>query len=98
MKRKWFLIHHPGRKDRTIRIDSFPDEVGKKPLMGGEVRTRENNYRYGRYEVRMKPPGRGAGQGSATGFLATMFTFHTPRNRFCGKTTSKWRAAVKMHS
>jgi len=60
----------------------FSDEIGEKPLMGGEVRTRENNYRYGLYEVRMKPPGRGTEQGTATGFLATMFTFHTPRNRF----------------
>lgn len=59
----------------------YSDEIGDKPLMGGEVRTRECNYRYGRYEVRMKPPNRGEEPGCASGFLATMFTYYTPRNR-----------------
>ena len=59
----------------------YSDEVGDKPLMGGEMRTRECNYRYGRYEMRMKPPSRGDEQGCASGFLATMFTYYTPRNR-----------------
>jgi len=59
----------------------YSEDIGDKPLMGGEVRTRERNYRYGRYEVRMKPPSRGTEKGSASGFLATMFTYHTPRNR-----------------
>jgi len=59
----------------------YSEDIGDKPLMGGEVRTRECNYRYGRYAVRMKPPARGTEKGCATGFLATMFTYYTPRNR-----------------
>jgi beta-glucanase (GH16 family) len=47
--------------------------VAAKPLQSGELRTRFNNFRYGRYEVRMKPP-------TATGnFIATMFAFRTPK-------------------
>ena len=60
----------------------YSDAIGDKPLMGGEIRTRECNYRYGRYEMRMKPPGRGDETGCATGFLATMFTYYTPRNLY----------------
>ena len=36
-----------------------PFQVGKvasKPLVSGELRTRRNMFRYGRYEVRMKAP------------------------------------------
>ena len=38
---------------------STPFQVGKvasKPLVSGELRTRRNMFRYGRYEVRMKAP------------------------------------------
>jgi hypothetical protein len=54
--------------------------VGDKAMSGGEVRSAENNYRFGRYEMRMKPPDPANGQpGTADGFLATMFIFHTPK-------------------
>src|SRR5260221_6879312 len=39
----------------------------------GERRTKYNNYRYGRYEVRFHAPA------AAGGFLATMFAFRTPK-------------------
>ena len=32
------------------------DKVASKPLVSGELRTRRNMFRYGRYEVRMKAP------------------------------------------
>jgi hypothetical protein len=47
--------------------------VPAKPLRSGELRTKLNNYRYGRYEVRLKPP---AGNGN---FISTLFVFRTPK-------------------
>ena len=47
--------------------------VPAKPLHSGEMRTKFNNYRYGRYEVRMKPPTSGGN------FISTMFVFRTPK-------------------
>jgi endo-1,3-1,4-beta-glycanase ExoK len=48
-------------------------EVAAKPVRSGELRTKFNNYRYGRYEVRLKPPV------SAGNFISTLFVFRTPK-------------------
>jgi hypothetical protein len=42
-------------------------------FMSGELRTKYNNYRYGRYEARFKAPA------AVGGFLSTMFAFRTPK-------------------
>lgn len=47
---------------------------------GGEVRTRNNHFRFGRYEVNIDPPDRGTAVGNADGFIAAMFTWFTPRD------------------
>jgi endo-1,3-1,4-beta-glycanase ExoK len=51
---------------------SAADNVAAKPLSSGELRTIYNNYRYGRYEVRMKAPSNGSN------YIFTMFTYRTP--------------------
>jgi hypothetical protein len=59
---------------------------GARAVLSGEFRTKYNNYRYGRYEVRYKAPiENGTMPASSYGnFLSTMFTFRTPK-------WSKWR-------
>jgi beta-glucanase (GH16 family) len=47
--------------------------VAAKALKSGELRTRFNNFRYGRYEARLEPPT------SAGNFIATMFVLRTPK-------------------
>ena len=51
---------------------SAADNVAAKPLSSGELRTIYNNFRYGRYEVRMKAPSTGSN------YLFTMFTYRAP--------------------
>lgn len=51
---------------------SAADNVATKPLSSGELRTIYNNFRYGRYEVRMKAPSNGSN------YIFTMFTYRTP--------------------
>jgi endo-1,3-1,4-beta-glycanase ExoK len=51
---------------------SAADNVAAKPLSSGELRTIYNNFRYGRYEVRMKAPS------SGSNYIFTMFTYRTP--------------------
>lgn len=51
---------------------SAADNVAQKPLSSGELRTLYNNFRYGRYEVRMKAPS------GASNYIFTMFTYRTP--------------------
>jgi hypothetical protein len=48
--------------------------IGPKPLSSGEFRTKYNNYRYGWYEARYKPPTDTTGN-----FISTLFTFRTPK-------------------
>jgi beta-glucanase (GH16 family) len=50
---------------------SAADNVAAKPLSSGELRTIYNNFRYGRYEVRMKAP-------VASNFIHTMFAYRAP--------------------
>ena len=47
---------------------------------GAEVRTRDNHFRFGRYEISIDPPDKGPGAGTADGFIAAMFTWFTPRD------------------
>jgi beta-glucanase (GH16 family) len=51
---------------------SAADNVAAKPLSSGELRTIYNNFRYGRYEVRMKAPS------SGSNYIFTMFAYRTP--------------------
>jgi endo-1,3-1,4-beta-glycanase ExoK len=51
---------------------SAADNVAAKPLSSGELRTIYNNFRYGRYEVRMKAPATGSN------YIFTMFAYRTP--------------------
>jgi hypothetical protein len=56
-------------------------------VWSGELRTKYNNYRYGRYEVKLAAPQANPNDLSATNqsgvsgnFLSTMFVFRTPKN------------------
>lgn len=50
--------------------------VGPKPLLSGEMRTKNNLFRYGRYEVRMKAPSVQPGNPRINGnFISTMFVY-----------------------
>ena len=53
--------------------------VGTFPLQSGEFRTKHNNYRYGRYEARIKAPVPVAADMAAGNFINTLFTFRTPK-------------------
>jgi len=48
--------------------------ITAKTYRSGEFRTKAQAYRYGRYEVAIDPPNRE----DASGFIATMFAYHTP--------------------
>jgi beta-glucanase (GH16 family) len=48
-------------------------------FLSGELRTKYNNYRYGRYEVSFKAPVAVPTSPNLGGYLATMFTFRTPK-------------------
>lgn len=48
------------------------DNVGTRQLASGEFRSMYNNFRYGRYEVRMKAPS------NASNYIFTMFAYRTP--------------------
>jgi endo-1,3-1,4-beta-glycanase ExoK len=52
-----------------------PGIVQDKTFSSGELRTKGNAYRYGRYEMKMRAPG----PDKATGYVLTMFTFHFPK-------------------
>jgi hypothetical protein len=47
--------------------------VGTMGVWSGEVRTKYNNYRYGRYEAKYHAPA------NTGGFLSTMFVFRSPK-------------------
>ncbi|CAE8723488.1 unnamed protein product [Polarella glacialis] len=52
------------------------EDIPHKPLVGGEMRTRFNMFRYGRYEVRMKAPTVQSHNPNVDGnFVSTMFVF-----------------------
>jgi len=50
--------------------------IPHKPLISGEIRSRHNMFRYGRYEVRMKAPEVQPGNSYVNGnFISTMFVY-----------------------
>jgi beta-glucanase (GH16 family) len=52
------------------------EQIPYKPLISGEMRSRYNLFRYGRYEVRMKAPEVKHGRPDVNGnFIATMFAY-----------------------
>jgi hypothetical protein len=54
--------------------------VGSRSYRSGELRTKYNNYRYGRYEVSFKAPGVTiADPNAAGGYVASFFSSRTPR-------------------
>ncbi len=58
--------------------------VGAMGVWSGELRSKYNNYRYGRYEVKFAAPlanPNGRTTNSTSGFLSTMFVFRTPKNQ-----------------
>jgi len=51
-------------------------KIPKKKLTGGEVRTKQNMFRYGRYEAAIKAPSPNKGNTKVNGnYIATMFVF-----------------------
>jgi beta-glucanase (GH16 family) len=58
--------------ENTPNLKSFP-------LTSAEFRTKYNNYRYGRYEARMKAPVPVAADMAQGNFINTLFTFRTPK-------------------
>jgi endo-1,3-1,4-beta-glycanase ExoK len=52
---------------------SAADNVADKPVSAAEFRSIYNEFRYGRYEVRMKSPA-----GASNNFLHTMFAYRAP--------------------
>jgi beta-glucanase (GH16 family) len=56
------------------------EDVNDRAYSSGELRTKYNNYRYGRYEVRFKAPEVQPGNTTINGgYVATMFVFRTPK-------------------
>jgi len=56
------------------------EDVDTRAYSSGEMRTKYNNYRYGRYEVRFKSPSVQAGDTAINGgYVATMFVFRNPK-------------------
>jgi len=58
-------------------------QVEAMGVWSGELRSKYNNYRYGRYEAKFSAPLANPAQATmsnASGFLATMFLFRTPKN------------------
>lgn len=75
------ITFNDGKMRLTVKKENAPggrSEAENKTVLArqntsGEMRTKFNNFRYGRYEVRLKPP---ASKGN---FISTMFTFRTPK-------------------
>ncbi len=60
------------------------NNVGAMGVWSGELRSRYNNYRYGRYEVKFAAPSANPAQegtdNMSGNYLSTMFVFRTPKN------------------
>jgi hypothetical protein len=74
----------PTRKSHAEALSPATDaDVPATGVWSGELRTRYNNYRYGRYEVQFSAPlanPRQTTMDNAAGFMATLFVFRSPRN------------------
>jgi len=53
--------------------------IGPQPVISGEFRTRYNNYRYGWYEARYKPPP--TPTPTSGNYISAFFVFRTPRSQ-----------------
>jgi beta-glucanase (GH16 family) len=69
--------------------------LGKLPVIAGEFRTKYNNYRYGRYEVKLKTPTENVGKTGDGNFLATLFAFRTPKWDFWNEIDIELEANIK---
>jgi hypothetical protein len=69
--------------------------LGKLPVIAGEFRTKYNNYRYGRYEVKLKTPTENVGKTGDGNFLATMFAFRTPKWNYWNEIDIELEANIK---
>ena len=69
--------------------------LGKMPVVAGEFRTKYNNYRYGRYEVKLKAPTENVGKNGDGNFLATLFAFRTPKWNFWNEIDIELEANIK---
>lgn len=74
--------------DEAAQVSAAPDTcshaeygtVFSKPLISGEMRSRYNLFRYGRYETRLKAPQVQPGNTTINGnYIATLFVFRTPK-------------------
>ena len=67
--------------DPALNMTTGP--VGKMGVWSGELRSKYDNYRYGRYEAKLRGPSANPGhQGDpslAGGFLSKMFVFRSPK-------------------
>jgi beta-glucanase (GH16 family) len=60
--------------------NNYPNTLQAYPLSSGEVRTKYNNYRYGKYEFRYKPPKTGSVSAANPGnYCSASFVFRTPK-------------------
>lgn len=78
---------YPARSSYAAALS--PNTVANVPAHGvwsGELRSRFNNYRFGRYEAKIKAPIANPGSQSngamAGSYFAGLFVFRTPRNLF----------------
>lgn len=75
---KMKIVVDRNRGDVHTRSCSHAEKgtVDNKPLLSGEMRTRNNLFRYGRYEVRMKAPSVQPGNPQVDGnYISTMFVY-----------------------
>ncbi|HVZ74000.1 MAG TPA: glycoside hydrolase family 16 protein [Polyangia bacterium] len=69
--------------------------LGKLPVLSGEFRTKYNNYRYGRYEAKLKAPVENTGKNADGNFLATLFAFRTPKWNYWNEIDIELEANIK---
>jgi len=69
-----FACYPPRKYYAESYTDEYPRMKGGTGVVSGEFRTKYNNFRYGRYEVKFKAPA------PIGNFLSTMFVFRNPTN------------------
>jgi beta-glucanase (GH16 family) len=82
------LTFQDGMMRITVSQQSIPGgfsyaeekDVNAQNLLSGELRTKYNNFRYGRYEARWKAPSPNPANTSANGgYASTLFVFRNPK-------------------